>query len=108
MHGAKAQAAIDVFNIRCSTDARAMLEQMLQPTAVVGFGEGEFGLRYRLTAPVVNADGLKKLKQARECAARLTGSRANGRINRKNCRLSAMTPTPRSTSRMCVGSCGTR
>jgi len=93
MHGAKPQAAINALNIRCSTDARATLEQLLgPPTAIVEIGEADICLGYRLTAPVANGDGLKKYKEAREYAARLAGGPLNGRIDRKRCRVISRDP----------------
>jgi putative DNA primase/helicase len=87
MHGAK----IDALNIRCRTDARAMLEQLLgQPTAIVAIGETELALRYGLTVPVQNGD--KEYKEALGFAARLTGSPSNGRLDQKNCRLISHNP----------------
>src|SRR5262245_43361713 len=53
MTGHKHQEAKRALNIRCSVNARAMLEQLLgPPTAVVGIGESELCMHYGLTAPV--------------------------------------------------------
>src|SRR6476620_5509801 len=96
MDGANFQAANGALNIRCSTGARAMLEQLLgQSTAVVETGEAELCMRYCLTAPVENKDALKKYKQAREFAARITGGPLNGRLDPKRCRVISLNPDTR-------------
>jgi hypothetical protein len=87
MHGANPRDAIHSFNIRCSSSGKTILEQVLgQPSAVVGIGEDEFGLRYNLMAPVVDDGALELYQQARQYAARLAGSTPNGRIDRTRCR----------------------
>ena len=93
MNGTKTQAAKNALNIRCSTDAGAMLEQLLgQPTAIIDIGGAELCLHYCLTAPVEDEAALKKYKQTREFAAKITGGPSNGRFDPKRWQIIGHSP----------------
>ena len=88
MNGGNSQAANGALNIRCRTDARAVVEQLLgPPRGVVETGDAELCLHYCLTTPVDNAEAAQKRREVYEFADRITGGPVNGHLDRSRCRV---------------------
>jgi len=82
-----------VLTVECDQhpqEARMKLEQILGPATIIvrsggkwsngnGQSEDKLHLHWRLTSPVIDREGLRKLKRARDIAARLVGGDPTGK-----------------------------